>query len=129
MQWLSGYEKNIQLRLEIGHSFAIVGFYDTELANEIIANLPLELKMQAFGGREYCGEELPFVPKSHEENQTYFEVGDFAYWGKGNALAFFFAEGMGRDVPSGIVVIGKILSDLSEIKQMPQNIVAKLEEM
>lgn len=112
--------------LRIGDLTVTVGFYDTELANEIIEKLPLKLEMEAFGGREYCGGELPFVPTSHEENQTYFDIGDFAYWGKGNALAFFFAEGTGKDVPSGIVVIGKILSDLSEIKRLPESIIATL---
>ena len=112
--------------LKIGNKSVTVGLYDTELAKEIFENLPIELEMEAFGDREYCGEQLPFIPKSQEENQTYFDVGDFVYWGKGNALAFFYAEGTSRDVPSGIVVIGKILSDLSELKQLPENINATL---
>lgn len=108
--------------LSIGDIAVTIGFYDTALAQEIVGNLPLCMEMEAFGGREYCGGQLPFTPKTKEENQTYFDVGDFVYWGKGNALAFFFAEGTSRDVPSGIVVIGKILSDLSELKQLPETI-------
>ena len=111
-----------KILLTVGEQEIIVGLYDTALAREIADKLPLCTVMEEFGGREYCGEELPFVPENKQENQTYFDIGDFVYWGKGNALAFFYAEGDSKAVPSGVAVIGKILSDLSELKIMPTQI-------
>ena len=112
--------------LRIGNIAVTVGFYDTALAQEIVEKLPLCMEMEDFGGREYCGGELSFTPKVQVKNQTYFDVGDFVYWGKGNALAFFYAEGTSKDVPSGIVVIGKILSDLSSLSNLPNVIKVNL---
>ena len=113
--------KNVNEAQEI-----VVGLYDTELAQEIATHLPLLIEMEEYGGREYCGNKLPFVPKTQVENQTYFDIGDFVYWGKGNALAFFYADGESKSVPSGIVVIGKILSNLSALKNMPNTIKVEL---
>ena len=108
--------------LQIGNSNINIGFYDMEIASEFIKQFPLSLVLEQAMNREYCSDALPFVPVCKEHNQTFFEVGDLAYWKKGNAFAFFYAEGISQEVPSGIVVLGKILSDLSIFRDMPASI-------
>lgn len=108
--------------MTIGETEVIFELYNTELAEDIFSHFPITLDMEKSMQREYCSDDLSFIPLCDESNQTFFEIGDIAYWKKGNALVFFFAAGTSQEVPSGIVVIGKILSDLSIFSAMPEKI-------
>lgn len=86
--------------------------YDTALAQEIKAKLPLTISMSGYGGREYYGG-VDFYPENLEGGQRNFENGDITYCEAHHNMAIFYAQTDNPNLSVDVIPIGKVTSDLS----------------
>ena len=93
--------------------------YGTDLADEIQEQFPLTMSMVNYGGREFYGG-IDFTPKNSGNGQMNFENGDITYCSQNNTLAVFYAQTENPDMTMAVQTIGKIVSDLSVLEELPE---------
>lgn len=100
---------------------------DSSAAKEFQEMLPLTLSMTRMGEHEYYGS-LPQALTHAEDLQTGYTVGDLAFWTPGDLFAFYFDEP--QDDPEGLMILGRITSDLSVFDKLgnPEEVNIKLAE-
>lgn len=98
------------------------------LTDEFASSLPQTISMQRVGGgREFYGSIDGSLNYDEADAQTTFENGDIAYWFSGNGLCLLYNNQVEEpEVESGIIVIGKITSDFSELHGMDDNVTAMI---
>ena len=115
-EWIAsiGYSvsKETPIKIAIGELVLDGVLYDTELAKEIIAKLPLTVSMVGYGGREYYGG-LDFMPEHISGGQLWFDNGDITYCSRNNTMAIFYAQTERPNLTMEVIPIGKVTSDLS----------------
>lgn len=96
---------------------------DSETAAAFADMLPMTLSMQRVGGgREFYGGMDSALPYDEEDAQTGFENGDIAFWLGGDGLCLLYNDQVERpEISAGIIVFGKITSDLSGFFDMDDN--------
>lgn len=99
------------ITVTVGNHVLEAVLYDTPLANEIKAQLPLSVSTVGYIGREYYGS-IDFTPVNQPEGQLYFSDGDITYCGTNNSLAIFYSQADRPNLTMEVVPIGKIISDL-----------------
>ncbi len=106
----------------------LVEFNQTPAAREIIKNLPVDSVVEQWGDEIYCktGIMAPGIPMTLDVN-----LGDVAYWPEGKCVCVFFGRTprstSDKPVPAGpVVVIGKTLTDASELRQIKAGDVIKM---
>lgn len=95
--------------------------YGTDLADEIQEQFPLTMSMVNYGGREFYGG-IDFTPKNSGNGQMNFENGDITYCSQNNTLAVFYAQTENPDLTMEVQPIGKIVSDLSVLEELPETV-------
>ncbi len=121
--------QNRQISITMGETTIYADLYDTELADEFLAQLPQTISMQRVGGgREFYGSLGNSLNYNEEDSQTTFENGDIAYWYSGNGLCLLYDNQVEEpEIDSGIIVFGKITSDLSVFSELDDNIEVRVE--
>lgn len=106
---------NVQICIRCGEIILYADMYDSELAKEFVSQLPQSISMQRVGGgREFYGRLQNALSYDEADVQTTFENGDLAYWFSGNGLCLLYNNQVDKpEIESGIIVFGKITSDLS----------------
>ena len=79
--------------------------YGTDLADEIQEQFPLTMSMVNYGN-----------------GQMNFENGDITYCSQNNTLAVFYAQTENPDLTMEVQPIGKIVSDLSVLEELPETV-------
>ena len=112
--------EQIPISIEIGDVTLSGELDDSDLAQEFASLLPQTISMQRVGGgREFYGGIDGSLTYDEADAQTTFENGDIAYWFSGNGLCLLYDNQVEEpEVKSGIIVIGKITSDFSELHNM-----------
>ena len=137
VSWLNelGYTKlptvsdtQTQLSIQVGDLTLSAELYDTQLAKDFAALLPQTISMQRVGGgREFYGSIDGNLNYDEADSQTTFENGEIAYWYSGNGLCLLYDNQVEKpEVDSGIIIIGKITSDFSELHNLEDNITATI---
>ncbi len=121
--------QNRQISITMGDTTIYADLYDTELADEFLAQLPQTISMQRVGGgREFYGSLGSSLNYNQEDSQTTFENGDIAYWYSGNGLCLLYDNQVDEpEIDSGIIVFGKMTSDLSVFSELNDNIEVRVE--
>lgn len=121
--------QNRQISITMGDTTIYADLYGTELADEFLAQLPQTISMQRVGGgREFYGSLESSLNYNEEDSQTTFENGDIAYWYSGNGLCLLYNNQVEEaEIDSGIIVFGKITSDLSVFSEQDDNIEVRVE--
>jgi len=115
---ISGQEKNTvkngetSIKIAIGDTTLDGILYDTPLAQEIKAQLPLTISMVGYAGREYYGG-VDFYPKNLEGGKKTFDNGDITYCEAHHNMAVFYAQTDNPNLSVDVIAIGKITSDLT----------------
>ena len=119
----------MKLSITMGETTIYADLYDTELTDEFLAQLPQTISMQRVGGgREFYGSLESSLNYNEEDSQTTFENGDIAYWYSGNGLCLLYDNQVEEpEIDSGIIVFGKITSDLSVFSELDDNIEVRVE--
>ena len=94
---------------------------ETPTAQRITAALPLRTSFHTWGDEIYFA--IPIDAELDESAQEVVELGDLGYWPPGKALCIFFGQTPmsqpGKIMPASAVnVIGKILGDATQLKQV-----------
>lgn len=102
---------------------------DSKTAEVFADMLPMTLSMQRVGGgREFYGGMENALPYDRADAQTYFENGDIAFWLGGDGLCLLYNDQVeDKEISAGIVVFGKIISDLSGFHDLDSNIEVTIE--
>lgn len=108
------------IEIKIGQTVFKAELNSTETAKEIWNNLPFTSSGSSWGEEIYFGIPLE---KSNEEPTTDIEVGDLAYWPRGQAFCIFFGKTPAStdDKPrpaSPVTVIGWITGNTDRLKQL-----------
>lgn len=116
--------EQIKISIQIGDLTLLGELNDSALAAEFALTLPQTVSMQRVGGgREFYGRMDRSLNYNKADAQTTFENGDIAYWFSGNGLCLLYDNQVeDPEVDSGIIIIGKITSDFSELHNMSGNI-------
>lgn len=119
-------EEQTKISIRIGDLTLSGELDDSVLAKEFISVLPQTISMQRVGGgREFYGGIDGNLNYDEADAQTTFENGDIAYWFSGNGFCLLYDNQVEKpEVESGIIVIGKIISDFSELHNLDDNITA-----
>lgn len=117
-----------QFLIEIGGLSLAAELYDTQLAEDFAKLLPQTISMQRVGGgREFYGGIDGSLNYDETEARTTFENGDIAYWFSGNGLCLLYDNQVENpEVSSGIIIIGRITSDFSELHNIDDQATATI---
>ena len=104
----------MQLKITIGETTLTASLIRNKTTEDFIKLLPLHLTMHDLFGREKYG--ALYKPISTEGKRSFnYEVGDIGYWSPGHDLAIYYKDD-GESIPNpGIIILGKIKSDMSAI--------------
>jgi flavodoxin len=100
------------ITITIGDAMLNGLLYNTALAKEVKAMLPLTVSMVGYGGREYYGG-ISKRPSNAGEGKLNFEDGDITYCSQNNTMAIFYAQTDNPNLTMQIIPIGKVTSNLS----------------
>lgn len=109
-----------QISITSGETTVYAELDHTEIAQEFAATLPQTLSMQRVGGgREFYGGMAGTLNYDEADAQTTFENGDLAYWFSGNGFCILYNNEVDEpEIESGIIVLGRVTSDLSVFYEM-----------
>lgn len=94
-------------------------WFDTPLAREIAARLPLDVDLHAFGGREYYGG-VDFIPENNPgPGQLHFTDGDITFCFENNTMAIFYAQSSRPSLTMEVYPLGRVTSDLEAFHHLP----------
>lgn len=102
---------------------------ESETAKAFADMLPISLSMQRVGGgREFYGSMNSGLPYDNAAVQTEFENGDIAFWLGGDGLCLLYNNQVDNpEISQGIIVFGKVISELDAFFDMNDNIEVTVE--
>lgn len=106
-----------RIRIRMGDQAAIATLNNSEAARDLLAMLPLSIRMRDHLRREKTGP-LPQPLSERTEGRPDYQAGDLGYWRpRGNFVIFYRHDGL--TIPSpGIVLLGRVNSG-AEIFDVP----------
>jgi len=115
----------MKIRLTIDNKTLTATLADNGTARDFASLLPLTLTMNDLFGREKFGHLPRAISDKGKRTRTY-EIGDIAYWSPGPDVAIYYHHD-GEKIPDpGIIVIGKIESDM-EALNVPDSVKVTME--
>jgi len=117
-------EENRKICISIGEKTLYANLDNSKIAQQFVTLLPQTISMQRIGdGREFYGDLDDELDYNEADSQTTFENGDIAYWYSGNGLCLLYNNQVKNpEIQSGIIVFGKITSDLSVFYDFDEDI-------
>ena len=104
----------MEIRLKVGDKEITATPIDSETTRDFISLLPLTLTMDDLFRREKFAHLPRAISEGGPRKKTY-EVGEVIYWSPGPDVAIFYRHD-GQSIPSpGIIVMGKIASDVKAL--------------
>src|SRR5688572_8041994 len=101
----------MHLKITVGNSIVTASIIKSKTSDDFIKLLPFTLAMNDLFGREKYGA-LPKAISTDSKPSYRYEVGDIAYWSPGDDLAIYYKHD-GEAIPGpGIIIVGKILSEM-----------------
>lgn len=120
--------KNMKIKISIGKKTLYAKLDGSKTAKQFVKSLPQTISMQRIGdGREFYGDLDSKLDYNKKDSQTTFKNGDIAYWYSGNGLCLLYNNQVKNpEIKSGIIVFGKITSDLSILYDLDDDIEVKI---
>src|SRR4051794_22774949 len=105
---------NMNLKITMGKTTLTAALIKSKTTADFINLLPLSLTMNDLFGREKYGE-LPRTISTEGKRSFNYEVGDIGYWSPSHDLAIYYKDD-GESIPNpGIIIIGRIQSDINAL--------------
>ena len=122
----------MKIRIIVGKVSLEAELSDTPTAKKIAQILPFEGTFNTWGDEIYF--EIPVQAELEPEAKEEVEIGQLGYWPTGNAFCIFFGPTpMSRGdkiIPASAVnIIGKVLGDATELKQVMDEKSVRLEPL
>ncbi len=92
--------------------------FDTPIARDIAARLPLEVRMGRWGSREFYGS-VDFTPPQSGAGQLYFSDGDITFCFQNNTMAIFYQQTDRPNLTMEVYPAGRVTSDLASFNDLP----------
>jgi hypothetical protein len=106
-----------RIRIRMGDQVVTATLNNSEAAQDLIAMLPLSIRMRDHLRREKTGP-LPRPLSERTEGRANYQSGDLGYWRPGGNFVIFYRQD-GLTIPSpGIVLLGRVNSG-AEIFDVP----------
>jgi hypothetical protein len=106
-----------RIRIRMGDQAVTATLNSSEAARDLVAMLPLSIRMRDHLRREKTGP-LPRPLSERTEGTPIYQSGDLGYWRPGGNFVIFYRHG-GLTIPSpGIVLLGRLNSG-AEIFDVP----------
>ena len=103
--------KETLIRITAGDKVIFAALNESKTAQDFIATLPKTLSMQKLHEREFY-TVLPTALSKDGTTQETYELGDVAFWTKGNYFGLLYSYDRPQ-LSAPIIVIGKVTSDLA----------------
>jgi len=104
----------MKLRLTVTGKTVRARVIDSPTARDFISLLPLTLTMNDLFKREKFGHLPRAISREGKHTHTY-ALGEIAYWSPGPDIAIFYRHDGERIPDPGVIVIGKIGSDVEAL--------------
>lgn len=104
----------MKIGIEIEDRVISATLNDSDTAKDFASLLPLKLTMNDLFGREKYGHLPRAISGKGERTHTY-AVGELVYWSPGPDVAIFYRHDGQKIPPPGIIVLGKVESDLAAL--------------
>jgi hypothetical protein len=101
----------MRLKITIDETIVTAALIKNKTADDFTKLLPLNLTMNDLFGREKYGELPEFISTNAKPSYRY-AVGDIGYWSPTHDLAIYYKDDGERIPNPGIIIIGKIKSDI-----------------
>ena len=111
----------MDIRISVGNTILDAELFDSDLAREISALLPLEAGVNRWGQEIYFGIPLDFQLR---EPREVVEIGNLAYWPPGQGFCIFWGPtpaSRGAEVrpASEVEVFGRVKGDATVLDSEP----------
>jgi hypothetical protein len=118
----------MHLKIIVGNETVIASIINSKTSDDFIRLLPFSFRMDDLFGREKYGA-LPKSISTKSRPSYRYEVGDIGYWSPGHDLAIYYKHD-GEAIPDpGIIIVGKIISDIEALSASgPVNVKIELAE-
>lgn len=114
--------ENVKIKITSGATTLLAELNNSPASRDLIAKLPVTLKMSQHENREYYGSiQLAKTGKT----QNGYQVGDIAYWTPGNALVLYYAKGY----TGSLMIMGRITSGLDKLPLLGSAFTATIERI
>ena len=111
---------SVRITLTIGNNIIPAILYNNSPAKDFIAKLPVTVTLNR-GPIDYCGGIDP-INYGENDVQTGHHNGDLAYWIPGQDFVIFIEKEETSSKVSDLVIIGKITSDIREVRGLDNTI-------
>ncbi|MGL4208539.1 MAG: cyclophilin-like fold protein [Candidatus Adiutrix sp.] len=101
----------VPIKITVGEQVITAVLNDSPASLEFIRSLPQEISMARLFDREYYAV-LPEALPIHGPTQTTYELGDVAFWTRGNYFGLLFSHER-PTLSAPIIIMGQVTSDLS----------------
>ena len=113
-------EDSTKIALTIGNKIIPAILYNNSPAKDFMARLPVTVFLNR-GPIDYCGGIDP-LNYGEDNVQTGYHNGDLAYWIPGQDFVIFIEKEETSSKVSDLVIIGKITSDIREVRSLGSTI-------
>lgn len=107
--------ETMKIRLTVNGRVLTARMIDSPTAKDLIALLPLTLRMNDLFKREKYGH-LPHPLSADSKHTHRYALGDISYWSPGPDVAIYYDHDGERIPDPGVIVIGKITAGLEAFK-------------
>ncbi len=104
-------QKETLIRITAGEKVLFATLNDTQTARDFMATLPRTLPMKRLFDREYYAV-LPKALSKEGKTQETYELGDVAFWTRGDYFGLLFSYERPK-LSAPIIVMGRMTSDLA----------------
>jgi hypothetical protein len=116
-----------RIRIRIGDQTVTATLNSSEAARDLVAMLPLSVRMRDHLRREKTGP-IPRPVSERTEASPNYQSGDLGYWRPGGNFVIFYRHDGLTIPPPGIVILGRVNSG-AEIFDVPGPVEATVERI
>lgn len=109
------------LQITVGNVTLDGVLYDSDMARQLLDQLPQTVSMSNYAGREVYGG-IDRRIETEGAGQLRFEDGDITYCPSNNTLAIFYAQSSRPNLTMEVYPIGKVTSDLTIFPDLPSRV-------
>lgn len=112
--------KMTEIKIVSGDKVILAKLNNTSTAQDLIAKLPIKLKMNPHQNREYYAN---INLDKTSATQDGYKIGDIGYWVSGNSLVLFYDKGYTND----LIIMGNITDGLDKLSKINGSFQATIE--
>ena len=122
----------MRIKITVGAVELDAELNDTATARKVADALPLRTSFNTWGDEIYF--TIPVQAEEEPDARADVEVGELGYWPVGSAFCIFFGPTPASDGPqpraaSPVNILGRVLGDATEFRQVPGGVEVTLSQL